>query len=171
MGMETILTSWKDGQTETLEKAFNCQEVVMYIIKKKCTRREDMERLIGKLKNTSRYVRRLHAMTTWITYVYREIAPEQMNSIWKHIAQRQFNTVSLKIRLTSYCVNTYYNHSSAQFAIQLSCMFTHQGAHHSFLVRNLHNTDLCVSCYVNTSKQYMTTVTRYVNRKIFIAVV
>ena len=35
-------------------------------------------------------------MTTWITYVYREIAPEQMNSIWKHIAQRQFNTVSLQ---------------------------------------------------------------------------
>ena len=96
MGMETILTSWKDGQTETLEKAFNCQEVVMYIIKKKCPRREDIERLIGKPKNTSRYVRRLHAMTTWITYVYREIAPEQMNSIWKHIAQRQFNTVSLK---------------------------------------------------------------------------
>ena len=66
MGMETILTSWKDDQTETLEKAFNCQEVVMYIIKKKCPRREDMECLIGKPKNTSRYVRQLHAMTRWI---------------------------------------------------------------------------------------------------------
>ena len=47
-GMELILTSTKDDQTATLEKAFASPDIAIYILKQKFQRQQDLDRILGK---------------------------------------------------------------------------------------------------------------------------